>query len=55
VPRVHAGVNGPIRMALEYQQPRGVPSSCFGETEHFVTGVGAIGRKTETSSLPNSA
>jgi hypothetical protein len=31
------------RVALEYQQHRGVPSSCFGETEYFVTGVRAIG------------
>ena len=27
------------RVALEYHQHRGVPSSCFGETEYFVTAV----------------
>jgi len=27
------------RVALHYEQHRGVPSSCFGDTEYFVTGV----------------
>ncbi len=27
------------RVALRYEQKRGVPSSCFGETEYFVTAV----------------
>jgi hypothetical protein len=27
------------RMALHYEQHRGVPSSCFGDTEYFVTDV----------------
>jgi hypothetical protein len=27
------------RVALSYGQHRGLPSSCFGETEYFVTGV----------------
>jgi len=27
------------RVALTYEQHRGVPTSCFGETEYFVTGV----------------
>jgi hypothetical protein len=27
------------RVALHYEQHRGVPSSCFGETEYFVTDV----------------
>ncbi|MEJ0007802.1 MAG: hypothetical protein WDM77_15915 [Steroidobacteraceae bacterium] len=27
------------RMALHYQQHKWVPSSCFGETEYFVTSV----------------
>jgi hypothetical protein len=31
------------RVALAYQQHKGVPSSCFGETEYFVTGVRTIG------------
>ena len=30
------------RVALSYQQHRGVPSTCFGETEYFVTGVRPI-------------
>jgi hypothetical protein len=31
------------RVALDYQQHKGIPSSCFGETEYFVTGVRSIG------------
>src|SRR5215467_10104044 len=31
------------RVALTYEQHKGVPTSCFGETEYFVTGVRAIG------------
>jgi hypothetical protein len=31
------------RVALTYEQHRGVPSSCFGETEYFITGVRALG------------
>jgi hypothetical protein len=27
------------RVAITYEQHRGVPSSCFGETEYYVTGV----------------
>ena len=27
------------RVSLTYEQHRGVPTSCFGETEYFVTGV----------------
>ena len=30
------------RVALDYEQHRGVPSSCFGETEYYVTGVKAV-------------
>jgi hypothetical protein len=30
------------RVALSYEQKRGVPTSCFGETEHFVTDVRVI-------------
>lgn len=26
-------------VALEYQQHKGIPTSCFGDTEYFVTGV----------------
>jgi hypothetical protein len=32
------------RVALSYEQHRGVPTSCFGETEYFVTGVRPIGQ-----------
>jgi hypothetical protein len=31
------------RVALSYEQHRGVPGSCFGETEYFITGVRSIG------------
>ena len=31
------------RVALSYKQHKGVPSSCFGETEYFVNGVRVIG------------
>jgi lysophospholipid acyltransferase (LPLAT)-like uncharacterized protein len=27
------------RMALHYEQHRWVPSSCFGDTEYFITGL----------------
>jgi hypothetical protein len=27
------------RVSLSYEQHRGVPTSCFGETEYFVTSV----------------
>ena len=30
------------RVALHYEQHKGVPTSCFGETEYFVTGVRAV-------------
>ena len=32
------------RVALIYQQHRGVPSRCFGETEYFITGVRVVGQ-----------
>src|SRR6202011_3180241 len=31
------------RVALRYEQHKGVPGSCFGETEYFVTSVRALG------------
>ena len=31
------------RVSLTYQQHRGVPSSCFGETEYFVSNVRIVG------------
>ena len=27
------------RVTLTYEQHRGVPTNCFGETEYYVTGV----------------
>jgi hypothetical protein len=32
------------RVALSYQQHKGLPSSCFGETEYFVNGVRVVGQ-----------
>jgi hypothetical protein len=32
------------RVSLTYQQHKGVPGSCFGETEYFVTEVHPIGQ-----------
>ena len=31
--------NAGQKVALSYEQHRGVPTTCFGETEYFVTGV----------------
>jgi hypothetical protein len=31
------------RVALSYEQHKGVPGSCFGETQYFVTSVRTIG------------
>jgi hypothetical protein len=31
------------RVALSYEQHKGVPGSCFAETEYFITGVRDIG------------
>ncbi len=30
------------RVSLSYEQHRGIPTSCFGETEYFVTAVRAV-------------
>ena len=30
------------KVALHYEQHKGVPTSCFGETEYFVTNINAI-------------
>jgi hypothetical protein len=32
------------RVALTYEQHKGVPTSCFGETEYFVTGARRVDR-----------
>jgi hypothetical protein len=31
------------RVVIEYDQHRGIPSSCFGDTQYFVKGVRALG------------
>jgi hypothetical protein len=31
------------RVVLNYEQHKGVPGSCFGDTEYFVTGVRTVG------------
>ena len=38
---VAAQINASVgkRMALHYEQHKWIPSSCFGETEYFITGV----------------
>ena len=30
------------RVSLHYEEKVGLPTSCFGETRHFVTGVKAV-------------
>ncbi len=35
--------NAGKQVSLTYEQHRGVPTSCFGETEYFVTGARRIG------------
>jgi hypothetical protein len=35
--------NAGKQVSLTYDQHRGVPTSCFGETEYFVTGVHRVG------------
>jgi hypothetical protein len=32
------------RVALSYEQHKGVPSTCFAETEYFITGIRQIGQ-----------
>jgi hypothetical protein len=32
------------RVALTYKQHKGVPTSCFGETQYFVNGVRVVGQ-----------
>lgn len=33
------------RVALQYEEHRGVPTSCFGETGYYVTGVRPLGQQ----------
>jgi hypothetical protein len=30
------------RVTLQYEQHRGLPTSCFGDTDYFVVGVAVI-------------
>jgi hypothetical protein len=30
------------KISLAYEQHKGVPSSCFGDTEYFVVGVASL-------------
>jgi hypothetical protein len=39
------------RVSLKYEQHVGVPTSCFGETQHFVTGVRSLETATEDEDL----
>ena len=41
---IAAAINGSLgkRVALEYEQHLGVPSTCFGETEYFVAEVKVV-------------
>jgi hypothetical protein len=32
------------RVSLSYQQHKGIPTTCFGETEYFVTAVRIVGQ-----------
>jgi hypothetical protein len=32
------------RVSITYEQHKGVPSSCFGETEYFISGVRVVGQ-----------
>ena len=42
--RINAAVGQ--RVALTYEQHKGIPTSCFGETEYFVTDVKVIVQPT---------
>jgi hypothetical protein len=45
------------RVTLHYEEKIGLPTSCFGETRHFVTGVGAVDEMpfAPGSAAPNQA
>ena len=40
------------RVSLDYEEHVGVPSSCFGETSHFITGVKIIEDPAPLSPVP---
>ena len=41
------------RVSLSYEQHRGVPMSCFGETQYFVTGAQQIGMSPGQGMAPS--
>lgn len=43
------------RVSLTYEEHRGVPSSCFGETDYFVTDVRIIGAPAPAPTTPPMA
>jgi len=43
------------RVALTYEQHRGIPTSCFGETEYFVTAVRTVGEENPLLTPPAPA
>lgn len=51
---VAAKINGAMgqRVSLDYEQHIGVPSSCFGDTEYFVTDVRVVPDPVNPASTP---
>ncbi len=43
---------GEGRLALTYDEHRGVPTSCFGDTPYYVTGYKKVGEASEPTPLP---
>jgi hypothetical protein len=43
------------RVAISYSQHKGVPTSCFGETEYFVTAARPAGEAPFPAALPGAA
>ena len=43
------------RVALTYEQHKGIPTSCFGETEYFATGVRRADDGTVPVGIPGAA
>jgi hypothetical protein len=43
------------RVTLHYEQHRGIPTSCFGETEYFITQVTPVTDTSMTPTLPVTA
>ena len=41
------------RVSLNYEEHVGLPSSCFGETAHFITGVKVIDDPAQPTPLPS--